>query len=224
MQISEKYTQLLNEIAEIALKSGRNPNEIKLIAVSKTLPWKCVEPVYKDGCRDFGENRLQEALEKRIEAPKDVLWHFIGSLQKNKVRMAVGQFVMIHSVDTLELAKKISECSLDANLKTKILLQVNTSGEKTKQGLSVEEWKHALESLLMLQGIQIEGLMTMAPYIVEEDVIRRCFSRLRIFRDALKELTGLLLPELSMGMSNDYAYAIAEGATLLRIGTKIFGT
>jgi pyridoxal phosphate enzyme (YggS family) len=224
VQSSQEYTQLLNEIAEIALKSGRDPNEIKLIAISKSYPWYHIEPVYKSGCRNFGENRLQEALEKKSEAPQDVLWHFIGPLQKNKVRKAIGQFVMIHSVDTPELAKKISECSLEANLKTRILLQVNTSGEKTKQGMSIEEWKSCFEFLLPLQGILIDGLMTMAPFLQDEKVIRRCFSQLRLFRDSLKELTGLSLPELSMGMSNDYPYAIKEGATLLRVGTKIFGT
>ena len=184
-------------------------------------PWEQVQPAYASGCRDFGESRLQDALPKISSAPPDIHWHLIGTLQKNKVRKAIGAFALIHSVDSPELAAKISECGQEAGIITPVLLQVNTSGETTKHGLSEEQWQPHLEMLLKLPFLRLEGLMTMAPFVEETDVIRRCFARLRQMRDRLA--LGHPFRHLSMGMSHDYRIAIEEGATLLRIGTALFG-
>ncbi|MBA3958663.1 MAG: YggS family pyridoxal phosphate-dependent enzyme [Parachlamydiaceae bacterium] len=198
------------------------PSHIQLVAVSKGHPIESILSVYQTGCRDFGENRIQEALEKQTKMPSDIRWHMIGTLQLNKVRKAIGKFTLIHSVDTPELAQKISSCSLEQNLKTAILLQVNTSGELSKHGLSVEQWRKAFASVLALPGVHIEGLMTIAPLVEDKETIRRCFASLREFRDELEKQYKISLPKLSMGMSHDYQIAIQEGATLLRIGSAIF--
>lgn len=217
-----KYDQLLNEVENIAKLHGRNPSEITTIAVSKGYPWQHVASAYDEGCRNFGESRIQEALPKISDAPKDIRWHFIGTLQKNKVRSAIQHFTLIHSVDTFELAQKISQCSAETGIETSILLQINTSGESSKHGLSTQQWEQVIELLLKLPALHVEGLMTIAPYTNDEKPIRQCFSNLRQFRDRLRILTGKLLSHLSMGMSHDYPYAIAEGATLLRIGSALF--
>lgn len=218
------YLRILENIAEIAQRSGRDPSAITLVAVSKGYSWTQVQTAYSEGCRDFGESRLQEAFAKKVEAPTDIRWHLIGSLQKNKVRKVVGAFSLIHSVDTLEIAEKISECSHEAQLVTPILLQVNTSGEATKHGLTQKEWKRSLESILALPAIRIEGLMTMAPLVEDKKIIRACFADLRRMRDLLAPQFVPRHPfqHLSMGMSHDYPIAIEEGATLLRIGTALW--
>ncbi len=221
---ADNYQRIQEEIAAAVQRCGRAPSEINLIAVSKGYSWDHIFPVYGSGCRHFGENRIQEALLKISEAPSDINWHMIGPLQKNKVNKAIGKFTLIHSVDSIELAQKISMCSVGAGKTTSILLQVNTSGEKTKHGLNEEGWRDQFESLLHLPGISLEGLMTMASLIENEAIIRNCFARLRLFKDELISKFGLKTSfrHLSMGMSHDYRYAIAEGATLLRIGTAIF--
>jgi pyridoxal phosphate enzyme (YggS family) len=215
--VSDNYQRLLAHIAEVALKCGRDPAEIKLVAVSKGFSWEHVDPAYRAGCRDFGENRIQEALPKIDSAPEDIRWHLIGTLQKNKVKMAVDTFALIHSVDSIELAVKISEAAQEAGEVCSILLQVNTSGEVSKHGLSEAEWERHLPALLTMPRLRIEGLMTMAPMTEDIPLIRRCFANLRQMRDRLK-----LPPTLSMGMSHDYSIAIEEGATLLRIGSALF--
>lgn len=224
-RIAENYVRLKENIASTALKSDRQPSDITLVAVSKTHPWEQVQPVYQEGCRDFGESRLQEYLQKVPQAPSDVQWHFIGSLQKNKVKRAIGEFALIHSVDSLELAKMINLCSQEAHVCTPILLQVNTSGEASKHGLSSEEWHKAFEEVSALPALSVQGLMTMAPFTSNERAIHSCFSRLREFRDKLQLLAGDKdkLHHLSMGMSHDYVIAIQEGATILRVGSAIFG-
>jgi PLP dependent protein len=173
---------------------------------------------YQVGCRDFAESRVNDALKKMETLPADIRWHFIGKLQKNKVSKAIGRFCLIHSVDSRELAEKISVASLNQNLVTKILLQVNTSKEESKSGLSSEEWKQHLDYLFTLQGVEIQGLMTIAPLTMNEWRIRQTFSYLRLLRDEI----GRDLPILSMGMSHDFHIAIQEGSTLVRIGSKIF--
>ncbi len=190
--------------------------DVEVIAVSKQRSLAEIEAVYTQGCRNFGENRIPEALEKMAALPNDIHWHFIGALQKNKVNKAVGKFALIHSVDNPELAEKIAKSSEAANLTTSILLQVNTSGEASKQGLSPEAWRPHLESLFRHKNIQIKGLMTMAPLTEDTKIIRNTFRSLREFRDELH------LPLLSMGMSHDYEIALDEGSNLLRIGTAVF--
>jgi pyridoxal phosphate enzyme (YggS family) len=221
---AENYQRIQRHVIEIATKWGRNPAEIELIAVSKGVAWAEVNGVYRQGCRHFGENRLQEALPKIEEAPDDVQWHLIGRLQTNKVKKAIGQFACIHAVDTPELAHKISQYSVEASCVTSILLQVNTSGEETKQGLDPKGWESAFRALLELPALHIQGLMTMAPLTEDVERIRQTFRSLRLFRNYLIKQYGeaVTLPHLSMGMSHDYPIAIAEGATLLRIGSAIF--
>jgi len=204
--------------------SSKKIENVRLVVVSKGRSVDEIRQAYWAGCRDFGENRVQEALEKMEEAPADIRWHFIGKLQKNKVNKVVGRFALIHSVDSLELAKRISRVSEERGVKTAILLEANTSYDQSKSGLSPDEWVEALPEALALPGVEIDGLMTMAPLTEEESVIRHCFSELRLLRDRLQQIAGDLadLSTLSMGMTNDYPIAIQEGATLIRIGTAIF--
>ena len=224
MTIQENFHDIKERIKQIALQHGRDPEEITIVAASKSRPIEHLIEAYDSGCQDFGENKVQEALQKIEEFPHHVSWHFIGTLQKNKVRKVIGHFALIHSVDTLELADKISNCSQEAGIETQILLQANTSGESSKHGMSGEDWKRHFEKLLDLPNIKIKGLMTMAPLTEDEKVVRKCFSQLRILRDELAIIGGnqTSLHHLSMGMSHDYPLAIAEGATLVRIGTAIF--
>jgi pyridoxal phosphate enzyme (YggS family) len=217
------YLPTCREIASTALACGRNPADIALIAVTKQVDPQTALKLYNQGQRNFGENRLPDAFLKQNEMPSDCLWHFIGNLQKNKVRKAIGKFTLIHSVDSPELADKISLTSQECGVVTSILLQANTSGEASKHGLSPDEWKKSYLELSKLKGITIQGLMTMAPLNVEEDAIHACFRELRLLRDELNEMAGnSQLFHLSMGMSEDFKIAIEEGATLLRIGSALF--
>ncbi len=195
---------------------------VTLVVVTKGRSYEEVYSAYEEGARHFGENRVPEALEKISQLPSDIHWHFIGSLQKNKVRKVLGHFDLIHSVDSLELAKKISEVSEEMGRTTSILLQANTSGEEAKHGYAPEQWISDFKALLRLPSLDVQGLMTMAPLTEDEDTIRRCFAGLRSLRDSLQDSFGRSLPHLSMGMSNDYRIAIEEGATLVRIGSAIF--
>ncbi len=215
---ASNYLIIKQNIVDLAARYKRNLNEICLVAVTKGHSWDEITPLYEAGQRIFGESRQQEADSKMVLAPNDVSWHLIGSLQQNKVRKVIGKFTLIHSVDSPSLAQKISQCSLDANIETQILLQVNTSGELSKHGLSSDAWKMHLESILLLPGISVKGLMTMAPIDGNEKTVRSCFAKLREFKDSI----SLDLPFLSMGMSRDYPWAIAEGATHLRIGSALF--
>lgn len=216
------YLEVKKNVVELAAKAGRNPDDITIVTVTKTHPLDELLPAYEAGSRDFGESRIQEALPKMESAPSDIRWHLIGSLQKNKVNKAVGRFVLIHSVDSPELAYKISEVSQKENLITPILLQVNTSHEATKHGLSPEEWRKYFERISTLPGIDLQGLMTMAPLTEDTRKIRQTFAALRLFKNELTERANRPIKHLSMGMSHDYPIAIEEGATLLRIGTSIF--
>lgn len=216
------WRKTVTHIEEIAKACGRNPGEIALVAVTKGRSLDDLLKIYSEGCRLFGESRMQEALPKMDLAPKDIQWHLIGTLQKNKVQKALGRFQLIHSVDSVELAKKIASASLAAGLTTSILLQVNTFHEEAKHGLTQEEWQSAYDSLLNMPALSIEGLMTIGPRSQDPAETQRCFAALRTFRDQLRRQGGLLLPHLSMGMSGDYPLAIREGATLLRIGSALF--
>lgn len=205
---------VLEKIKVAAIKSGRSLDEITLVIVTKNHTWEEILPLYEQGFLDFGENRVQEALSKM--GPVNVRWHLIGNLQKNKVKKVIGKFHLIHSVDSLELAKTLSKASGESHLTTRILLQVNVSGEATKQGLSPQEWEMHKGEVLALPHLAIEGLMTMAPLTEDKALIRSVFRNLRAMRDQW----GLM--HLSMGMSHDFEIAIEEGSTLLRIGSAIF--
>lgn len=210
------YNSILKEIQSLA------SHKVTLVTVSKKRPLDSILEAYHQGCRDFGENRVDEALDKIDKAPNDIRWHFIGTLQTKKVPKVIGKFSLIHSVDSFKLAEKISICSQNQGVKTPILLQANTSGESSKHGLTPSEWKECFTELLNCDGIVIQGLMTMAPFTDDEQVLRRCFRGLKALRDELQEKCHYSLEHLSMGMSNDYPIAIQEGATLVRIGTSIY--
>ncbi len=220
--VLDNYKKVQNQIIEKAVSIGRSPEEITLIAVTKGHPTEHLQPAFDAGSRHFGENRVQEFLEKKDAFPNELNWHLIGSLQTNKINKILGKVALIHSVDSIALAQAISKRSVSQGIQTSILLQVNSSGESSKHGLSPEGWKHEIDQLLQLENLSVEGLMTMAPLTKDENVIRKTFSTLRKFKE---ELTPTLpLKHLSMGMSHDYLIAIEEGATLLRVGSAIFGT
>lgn len=216
------YLNVIQDVASVASRCRRNPKEITVIAVSKYHPIEALLQVYASGCRDFGESRIQEVLPKIESAPEDIKWHLIGSLQKNKVNKVIGKFNLIHSVDSFELAQKISEASALANQTTSILLQVNTSNEASKHGFTPGEVRSSFDKLQSLPNLKIEGLMTMAPLTQDETLVRHTFLALRLLKEELSPKDKTAFKHLSMGMSHDYAIAIEEGATLLRIGSKIF--
>lgn len=217
MDVAREFRRIREQIDQIAESCGRQGRDIRLVAVSKTFPFEHCLPAYEAGCRDFGENRVQEALEKIPEAPEDIRWHFIGSLQSKKVPKVVGNFALIHAVDSLHLAERISAVSKERGITTSVLLQVNTSGEASKHGWGVDAFREDFEALDALPGLDIQGLMTMAPFTEDEGLIRQCFASLRQLKEEFS------LRELSMGMTNDFPIAIEEGATILRIGSAIFG-
>ncbi len=215
---------LQNRIAQAARKVGREPDNITLVAVSKTYPAQAVARAYEHGLRVFGESRVQEAVGKIPSLPSDAEWHFIGHLQRNKVRAALPLFHLIHSVDTLSLAVAIDRIAGELGLRQRILLEVNISGERSKHGFPADVLPREMEQILALPNLDIRGLMTMAPYDEEAEAARPVFAGLRELRDRLKETSGLALPELSMGMSGDFQTAIEEGATMVRIGSALFGS
>lgn len=220
-----RFAEVEKRVREKVLSCGRRAEDVQVIAVSKGCSVASLQSTYHEGCRAFGESRIQEAAEKMPVLPPDCLWHLIGSLQRNKVVKAVGSFSLIHSVDTLQLAEKISAVSQDKGVVSSVLLQVNTSGEKTKHGLSRQQWEPLLDAVNALPNLRIEGLMTIAPLSQQEQEIRSSFHLLYELRERWSALMRepALFHHLSMGMSHDYPIAIEEGATLLRIGAAIFG-
>lgn len=214
-----------DKIAKAAEKSGRNAEDITLVAVSKTYPTADIEKAISLGCMDFGENRVQELMSKMevIEVP--VNWHLIGSLQTNKVKYVVGKTKLIHSVDSMKLAQEIQRQSLKKNVITSILVEVNVAEEESKHGILVEEVMDFVKQLSELSHIKVEGLMTVAPYVSNPEQNRPIFKKLcDLSVDIQKQkFNNISISILSMGMSNDYEVAIEEGATLVRIGTAIFG-
>ncbi len=218
------YFTIKEHVTNLATLCGRKGTDIHLVAVSKSRNIEEMKSVYEAGGREFGESRVQEVVEKKKHMPENCRWHFIGTVQSNKIAKCIGQFCLIHSVDHSALAKKLSRASQEKNSMTSILLQVNTSGESAKHGLSKEQWEKELDSLHLLSHLRIEGLMTMAPLTEDVGVIRKCFRELYELREAWrKEMKEPLhFTHLSMGMSQDYPIAIEEGATILRIGSAIF--
>ena len=212
-------------IAEAALRVGRAPEEITLVAVSKTMPVELVQMAYNLGVTDFGENRVQEALPK-IAAfhPQDLRWHMIGHLQSNKASKVVSSFYCVHSVDSLHLAQTLNRYAVERGRQLPVLLQVNVSGEFSKEGMSPAEALELTRQFAELPHIQVEGLMTIAPLVEDPEQVRPVFRELRILRDQLRaELPSYSWHHLSMGMTGDYTVAIEEGATIVRIGRAIFG-
>lgn len=212
-------------ITEACESAGRDRGEVTLITVSKTKPVEMLREAYDAGARDFGENRVQELMEKMPSMPEDVRWHMIGHLQRNKVKYIVGKVWMIHSVDSLELAKEISREAVKRKVTVRILLEVNVAEEESKFGVTVQEAVSLAEAAAKLPGIQVEGLMTIAPYVEDQEENRIYFRKLKQLSVDIynKNIDNINMNVLSMGMTGDYSVAVEEGATYVRVGTGIFG-
>lgn len=223
--IAENLEFIKNRMVEAAKKAGRDPESIRLVVVTKGVPVEKIMQARDAGAVLFGENRVQEALEK-IDRMGGIHWHFIGHLQKNKVKFVVGQFEWVHSVDSVSLAEGIHKISLERNRVTRILIQVNISGEVSKFGMAPEKLEETLRAVSKFDGIRVGGLMAIPPFDPDPEKSRKYFIWLRQLRDqcAGLGLDNISLDELSMGMSNDYSVAIEEGATMVRVGTAIFGS
>ena len=224
--IADNLAAVQKRMAAAARKAGRDPKDVRLVAVTKTVPIETIaEAEEADGCV-FGENRVQDAL-KKIETlgTERYHWHFIGHLQRNKVKYITGRFELIHSVDNPELAEDIHSYSLKHGIVTPVLIQVNISGESSKSGVAPEDLEHLLESVTHLNGMSVRGLMTIPPFDPDPERSRPHFAALRKLRDRMRRLNieNMVLDELSMGRSNDFEVAIEEGATWVRVGTAIFG-
>jgi pyridoxal phosphate enzyme (YggS family) len=208
-----------------AKAAGRSPQDVTLIAVSKTQPISAIQEAYEAGVRDFGENRVQEFLEKYEHLPEDIRWHIIGHLQSNKVKYVVGKVHLIHSVDSFELAQTISKQAVKSGVTQAILLQVNVAREETKFGMSPSETRAITSEIISLPNIAVKGFMTVAPFVTDAEQNRVFFSTLaQLVVDIGKKTTdNECISELSMGMTGDYEVAVMEGATYLRVGTGIFG-
>ena len=223
-QIAENLEFIRQRIAAAAERNGRSAKEVKLVAVSKTYLPEVIREAVEAGQQCFGENRVQDALPKIDALPPDLEWHLIGHLQTNKVRKVIGRFALFHGVDNTALALQMNRIAGEFGVTASILLEVNVSGEESKFGFTPSALPAALEELLPLPHLRVEGLMTMAPYSENPDCARPVFEGLRKLRDALSAASGHPLKELSMGMSGDFEQGIEEGATIVRIGSAIFGT
>ena len=225
MGIEENIRSLRENIAKIAEKVGRNPKEIEIVAVSKTVEEERIREALKCGIKIIGENKVQEAEEKFRQIPEKFEKHLVGHLQTNKVKKAIGLFDMIQSLDSLKLANEISKRALESEKIMKVLVEVNTSGEETKFGLKPDEVLDFVKSTSELEGIKVKGLMTVGLFTSDLDKARPCFKRLKEIFEMIKSdnISGIDMQYLSMGMTADYKVAIEEGSNMLRIGTAIFG-
>jgi pyridoxal phosphate enzyme (YggS family) len=222
-EVEKNLERVRAQIVVAAGKAGRTADEVELIAISKTHDAERVRQAFDAGQTVFGESRVQEARAKIPELPSSLRWHFVGHLQKNKIRHALPLFELFHSVDSLALAQDINRIAEEAGLHPRVLLEVNVAGEGSKFGFKPEILRVEIEPLLKLDRLSIEGLMTIPPLGPEAEFSRKYFVQLRELRDALENEFDLKLPHLSMGMTNDFIVAVEEGATLVRVGTAIFG-
>ena len=216
--IRERHERLLARLREAAAANGHGPERLRIVAVTKSWPIEVAQAALDAGLTILGENRVQEA-EPKVAALPDAEWHFIGRLQSNKARRAIRAFEVIHSVDSLDLLRRVDELAAEEGRDTRCLLQVNVSGEESKAGITAD----ALAAADLAQPERHIGLMTMAPLGASHDEARAVFGRLRELRDRMEQANGIGLPELSMGMTADAEAAAAEGATLVRVGTALFG-
>jgi PLP dependent protein len=221
--IQKHLERVRAQIAEAAEKSGRQPADVELVAITKTHDAERVREAHEAGQQVFGESRVQEARAKIPELPSNLRWHFVGHLQKNKIRHALPLFELIHSVDSLALAQDTNRIAEEEGLHPRVLLEINVAGEGSKFGFKPETLRAEMETLLALDRLSIEGLMTIPPLAPEAEASRRYFIKLRGLRDAFEKEFRIKLPHLSMGMTNDFVIAVEEGATLVRVGTAIFG-
>lgn len=222
----KRLQNIRNRIEKAAMTCGRNPETIRLVAVSKTIPANLVKEAIEAGVTRLGENYVQEAREKiNALAAYPVSWHFVGHLQSNKAKYAVRLFDLIHSVGTLKLARELNKQAKKIDKTQEILIQVNMGEEPTKSGVYVKDVHEIVKDISVLENLSIKGLMTMPPFFNDPEKVRPYFSALRHLRDQIKKeaLPDVAMDELSMGMTGDFEAAIEEGATLVRIGTAIFG-
>ncbi|NWG17864.1 MAG: YggS family pyridoxal phosphate-dependent enzyme [Chloroflexi bacterium] len=237
MGITERTNRVLESIAEACARAGRDPAAVTLVAVSKTQPVEAVLQAVEAGLQHFGENRVEEAEDKipavNRASPRPLIWHMIGHLQSRKARLVLPLFQQVHSVDSLRLAVRLSALAVEAGRTLDVLLEMNVSGEAAKYGFEAAGWQsddevrrrlwNEVEHILALPGLNVHGLMTMAPIVADMEQTRPVFAQLAALRGALAESFGRPLPELSMGMTDDYPVAVEEGATLVRIGRALFG-
>lgn len=226
MSVAENLKTIRERVDAACERAGRRPEEVALIAVSKTKPLSMLQEAYEAGARDFGENKVQEILEKYPEMPEDARFHMIGHLQTNKVKQVVGKAVLIHSVDSLHLAEKIEQEAAKRDLTADILLEVNVAREESKFGLMLEEVIPLLEEVKNLPHVRVRGLMTIAPNVENPEENRKHFKKLyQLYVDIKsKNIDNGTMTALSMGMTGDFEVAVEEGATMIRVGTGIFGS
>jgi hypothetical protein len=223
-ELAANVAEVKEALADAARKAGRMPEDVTLVAVSKIKPASDVRALAETGQVDFGENYVQEAIGKQEElADLDVNWHYIGGLQSNKAKFVAGSFALVHSVDSRKLAQALHKKAMSLDVVQDILLQVNIGGEEQKSGITVEGLPELAEQVMEMEGVRVVGLMTMPPFFNQPERVRPIFAKLRKLKEKLEIQTGEKLPHLSMGMTGDFIPAVEEGATLVRIGTKIFG-
>ncbi len=230
VDVAANLSRLHDLIGSACLRAGRAPEDVRLVAVTKRIPLDLVRDAVGAGCLDLGENRLQDALPRQDELaaalapdPPDVRWHFIGHLQRNKAARAAGRFALIHGVHSADLAQRLDRKALELDTVQPVLLQVNITGEPQKDGLAPDRVVELACAVADLPGLQLRGLMAMGRSGAPEAELRDLFARVRALRDQAATACGRPLAELSLGMSGDFEAAILEGATLLRIGTTVFG-
>ena len=223
--LADKLNLVKKNIENACETAGRSPQEVTLIAVSKTKPVELLKEAYDAGARVFGENKVQEIMDKYDQMPSDVKWHMIGHLQRNKVKYIVDKVAMIHSVDSLRLAETIEKEAAKKAVIVPILIEVNVAQEESKFGLKPEEVLPFIEQIADFSHIQINGLMTIAPYVDNAEENREIFRELKKLSVdiAAKNINNVIMSVLSMGMTGDYMVAVQEGATMVRVGTGIFG-
>jgi len=227
MEIGNRYNEVLQRLETAANKAGRDPSEIRLVAVSKTHPLETLQAALNEGVKVFGENKVQEAEEKfSAIGNENAEWHLIGHLQKNKARKAVQIFDVIHTLDSLKLAKRLERiCEEEGKETLSILIQVDIAGEESKSGIKEEHLQELIDFLKACKHLKLDGLMIIPPYLPDPEKVRPYFKKLRVLRDKLHRENAFTneIGELSMGMSHDFEVAIEEGATMVRVGTAIFG-
>lgn len=223
--LKENLKEVQENILKACEKSGRNPEDVTLIAVSKTKSVPMLQEIYDENIRDFGENKVQELVEKYDELPQDIKWHMIGHLQRNKVKYIVDKVCLIHSVDSYRLAEEINIQAKKKNITVPILVEVNIAEESSKFGIHAEDAIALVEQIAQLENVRIKGLMTIAPFVENPEDNRQYFRSIRQLSVdiAAKNIDNVSMNVLSMGMTGDYMVAIEEGATMVRVGTGIFG-
>ena len=223
--LADKLNLVKKNIEEACNTAGRSSQEVTLIAVSKTKPVEMLKEAYDAGARVFGENKVQEIVDKYDQMPSDVQWHMIGHLQRNKVKYIIDKVSMVHSVDSVRLAEAIEKEAAKKDICMPVLIEVNVAGEESKFGLSVEEVLPFLKEISSYEHLQVKGLMTIAPYVENAEENRNIFKELKTLSVDIsnKNIDNVNMDILSMGMTGDYEVAVEEGATLVRVGTGIFG-